>query len=142
MKILALDYGSAHTGVAISDPTGSIVRPLDDINDAISEDGTAAIARLVEEEEVHHVVVGLPVTLKGEKGEQAGVTENFIMALQKRLSIPVLTWDERFTSKLAADKGPHSNASEHSLAACVLLEDYLGSRDFQSAEDDPEGSQD
>ncbi|TML55767.1 MAG: Holliday junction resolvase RuvX [Actinobacteria bacterium] len=71
MKVLALDYGSARTGVAVSDPTGTIARPIGVVERAASESGLARIAELVREEEAERVVVGLPLTLRGERGEQA-----------------------------------------------------------------------
>ncbi len=131
MKVLALDYGSVHTGAAVSDPTGSIVRPLEVISIAGSDAGRREIAELVTREDVKQVIVGMPVTLKGETGVQAGEAADFIRMLKKSLTVPVIPWDERFTSKLAEAKGRFSSASEHSLAACVLLEDYLGSRQYE-----------
>lgn len=126
-RILALDYGSANTGAALSDPGGSIVRPLDVVEKAASAKGQKKIADLVTREEVGLVIVGMPVTLSGEKGSQARETAGFVASLRDHLDIPVHTWDERFTSKLAAQKGRGSTSSPHSIAACCLLEDYLES---------------
>ena len=130
-RILALDYGKVHTGVALSDPTGTIVRPLAAINDAAGPVGLKKIAALVETEKAITVVVGLPVSLNGERGVQANETAEFIAALKQELPVPVEVWDERFTSKLAAAKGRYSQGNPHSLAACCLLEDYLGSTEFR-----------
>ncbi len=71
MKVLALDYGRARTGVAVSDPTGTLARPLGVVERAGSGDGLARLAELVGEHEAERVVVGLPLTLRGERGEQA-----------------------------------------------------------------------
>ena len=74
MKVLALDYGRARTGVAVSDPTGTIARPLCVVEGAATGDGLARLAALIGEHEVDRVVVGLPLTLRGERGEQARET--------------------------------------------------------------------
>ena len=130
-RILALDYGRVHTGAAICDPTGTIVRPLEAINDAASLEGNRKIARMVEEEDIGAVIVGLPVSLDGEHGAQAIETKEFITSLAGALEVPVKPWDERFTSKLAVQKGRYSTSDPHSLAACCLLEDYLDSEAYR-----------
>jgi len=134
-RILALDYGRVHTGAAVCDPTGTIVRPLGEINEAATPEGNKKIASLVESENVGTVIVGLPVSLSGEHGSQAEETAGFIRALTGFLDIPVLSWDERFTSKLAEQKGRYSSSDPHSLAACCLLEDYLGSEEYRRRKD-------
>ena len=78
MKVLALDFGRARTGVAVSDPSGMIARPLCVVERASSAAGLASIAALIDEQEVDRVVVGLPLTLRGERGEQARETEAFV----------------------------------------------------------------
>ncbi len=123
MKILALDYGRARTGVAVSDPTGTIARPLCVVERAGSGDGLARLAALVGEQEVERVVVGLPLTLRGERGEQAHETERFVEALSDVIEIPVVTFDERFTTDLA-EQTP-SDVSEDARAAAHLLSSYL-----------------
>lgn len=127
MRVMALDFGRAHTGVAVSDPTGTIVRPLPDIDGAGTLDGLNRIAALVARASADLVVVGMPISLGGSLGSQAHETQEFISLLSARLTVPVALWDERFTSKIASARGRFSNASSHSLAACVLLEDYLDS---------------
>lgn len=125
-RVLALDYGSAHTGVAVSDPTGTIARPLVDISGAGLPAGLEAVAALVRDHAVSRVIVGMPVSLSGERGAQARETEEFIARLRQALPVPVEAIDERFTSKIAGQRRKHARASEHSLAACCLLETYLG----------------
>src|SRR5262249_59747358 len=71
LKVLALDYGSARTGVAVSDPTGTVARPLCTVERAGTQDGLTRLRDLVAAEEAERVVVGLPLTLRGEQGEQA-----------------------------------------------------------------------
>ncbi len=85
MRIIALDFGRARTGVAVSDPTGELARPLTVVEAAASPAGLARVAEIAAEHEVELVVVGLPLTLKGERGEQARETERFVEALRSRL---------------------------------------------------------
>lgn len=120
MKVLALDYGAARTGVAVSDPTGTLARPLRTVERAASDDGLNELAELVRVEEVDRVVVGLPLTLRGERGQQAQETERFVSALEAILEVPVERFDERFTTKLA---GPGNG--EDARAAAHLLTGYL-----------------
>jgi putative Holliday junction resolvase len=117
VKVLALDYGPARTGVAVSDPTGTLARPLEIVEGADSDAGLARLVQLVREEAVECVVVGLPLTLRGEVGEQARATDTFLDALRARIEVPVETYDERFTTKLAGD--------DDARAAAYLLSDSL-----------------
>ena len=123
MKVLALDFGAARTGVAVSDATGTIARPLGVVERAATPDGLARIAELVRQEEAERVVVGLPLTLRGERGHQAEETEAFVRALRAAIQVPVETYDERFTTTLASKDG--GEAPEDARAAAHLLESYL-----------------
>ena len=123
MKVLALDYGAARTGVAVSDATGTIVRPLGVVARAASESGRGEIVAIVREHEVDRVVVGMPLTLRGEHGAQATETDAFVDALRPLVAVPVETYDERFTTTLAARSG--GSADEDARAAAHLLESYL-----------------
>ena len=123
MKVLALDFGSARTGVAVSDPTGSVARPVGVVERAATANGIARILELVRGEDVELIVVGLPVTLRGERGAQAEETERFVEALRAATDLPVESFDERFTTKLAA-AGP-AKAPEDAVAAAHLLTSYL-----------------
>ena len=123
MRVLALDYGAARTGVAVSDPTGTVARPVGIVERASSPAGLARIAELVRELEVERVVVGLPLTLRGERGSQAIETGRFVDALQRELDVPVDVFDERFTTALAAQDS--SGAPEDARAAAHLLTGYL-----------------
>ena len=120
MKVVALDYGSARTGVAVSDPTGTIARPLCTIDGAASDEGLARLRGLVRDEEAERIVVGLPLTLRGEVGAQAEETNRFVERLRAALDVPVETFDERFTTTLA---GP--GAGDDARAAAHLLSSYL-----------------
>jgi putative Holliday junction resolvase len=125
-RVLALDYGSARCGCAVSDPTGELATPLPVIADPGSEAGLEEIARLAVEREVDEVVVGLPVSLSGEEGAQAAETRSFASRLAVRLEVPVTTFDERFTTSLA--RRTPGRLPEDSRAAAHLLESYLSAR--------------
>ncbi len=123
MRALALDYGAARTGVAVSDATGTLARPVGVVERAASEAGLDRVSRLVAEHEAEVVVVGMPLTLRGEHGAQARETEVFVEALRGRLGVPVETEDERFTTTLAQQSG--GKAPEDALAAAHLLQGWL-----------------
>jgi putative Holliday junction resolvase len=123
VKVMGLDYGSARTGVAVSDPTGTVARPLCIVERAGSDAGLAELARLVRAEEVERVVVGLPLTLRGTHGEQAAETERFAAALRGVLAVPVELFDERFTTDLAQRTA--AAAPEDAVAAAHLLSGWL-----------------
>jgi len=127
MRVLALDYGSARCGCAVSDPTGTIVTPIDEIERPASKRGMAAIAALVRERDVERVIVGLPLSLDGGDTDQTRETREFAARLERRLgaSVPVDMHDERFTTKMAQRLGGPSTSSEDSRAAAHLLESWL-----------------
>jgi putative pre-16S rRNA nuclease len=123
VKVLALDYGSARTGVAVSDPTGTVARPVGIVVRAASDDGLARVAELVQEHEAERVVVGKPLTMSGEHGEQAAETDLFVSRLRETLDVPVESFDERFTTNLAEQSG--GTHPEDARAAAHLLSSYL-----------------
>lgn len=122
MRVLAIDHGSVRCGCALSDPSGTIVRPID----PISPPEAGAVAALVREHEVGMVVVGLPVSLDGREGTQAEAARTFASEISELVDVPVETYDERLTSRMAdASRGEGSTASRDSLAAAHLLDSYL-----------------
>jgi putative holliday junction resolvase len=125
LRVLALDYGTARCGCAISDPTGTLARPLP----AVEPPDPAAIVELVSAEGADRVVVGLPTTLSGEEGEQAKLSRDFAAELTQLLDVPVETYDERLTTRMAEESARRgARADRDSLAAAHLLESYLASR--------------
>ena len=124
MKVLALDYGRARTGVAVSDPTGTIARPVGVVEQAGSDQGLARLMQLIGEHEVECVIVGMPLTLRGERGEQARETEAFIETLAGATDVPVVAFDERFTTDLAEQMAA-ATEDEDARAAAHLLSSYL-----------------
>lgn len=140
MRVLAIDHGGARCGVAISDPTGTLARPLD----AVQPD-PAAVATLVSEQGAELVVVGLPVSLSGDETGQARLARDFASKLGELLEIPVKTYDERLTTKMASRSAREgARADRDSLAAAHLLESYLarrrGGRDAPGEARDGEGA--
>jgi len=114
MKVLALDFGAARTGVAVSDPTGTVARPLTTVQAALTDAGFARLLAVISAEEPEAIVVGMPLTLRGAHGEQAQETAAFVERLRAACTIPVETYDERFTSVLAG--GDDARAAAHLLA--------------------------
>ena len=114
MKALALDFGSARTGVAVSDPTGTLARPVTTVQRVTTDAGFAELLALIAAEEPEVVVVGMPLTLRGEHGEQARETEAFVERLRGAINVPIETFDERFTSVLAG--GDDARAAAHLLS--------------------------
>jgi putative Holliday junction resolvase len=130
MRVLALDYGSARCGCALSDPTGTIVTPIDTVLRPSSKRGMARLRELIREREVERVVVGLPLSLSGADTEQTRQTREFADQLSRRLgqAVPVEMHDERFTTKMAQQMEGSFSASEDSRAAAHLLESWLAAR--------------
>ena len=130
MRVLALDYGSARCGCAISDPTGTIVTPLAVIERPATRRGMLALAELVREREVERVVVGLPLSLRGEDTEQTRETRAFAERLARRLGeqVPVELHDERFTTRMAQRLDGPASSSEDSRAAAHMLESWIAAQ--------------
>lgn len=130
-RVLALDYGSARCGCAVSDPTGVLATPLEAVLAPDSRRGLRRIAELVQELEVERVVVGLPLSLAGGDSAQTRASREFADTLRRRLPVPVELYDERFTTRIAQQHGAASGgsrASEDSRAAAHLLSSWLDSR--------------
>ena len=125
MRVLALDYGSARCGCALSDPTGTLATPIDHIERPGTRRGLARVADLVRDREVGRVIVGLPLGLSGDDTEQTRETRAWAARLAERVGpVPVELYDERFTTAIASRSGDR-RTSEDSRAAAVLLEDWL-----------------
>jgi putative Holliday junction resolvase len=130
MRVLALDYGSARCGCALSDPSGTIATPIDAVPRPTSRRGLKLLAKLVHEREVERVIVGLPLSLRGGDTEQTRETRAFAERLSRELGpeIPVEMHDERFTTRIAQRmEGPFATG-EDSRAAAHLLESWLAAR--------------
>ncbi len=138
-RLLALDIGERRVGVAVSDPTGWLARPLTIIHCRSKRQDLAAIARLVQEQGVTAVVVGYPLNMDDSVGPQARRVARYAAALERVLPVPVMLWDERLSSEEAAYRlraplgagraaaGGRRKRRKHldDAAAAVILQDYL-----------------
>jgi len=126
LRVLALDYGSARCGVAVSDPSGTLATPLEPVLKPGTRRGLQRLAQLVAELGAERVVVGLPISLSGADSAQTRETRAFAERLRAVVDVPVELYDERFTSSLAQQAG--GTASLDSRAAAVLLDEWLNVR--------------
>jgi putative Holliday junction resolvase len=126
MRVLALDYGSARCGAALSDPTGTLATPVEPVLRADTRKGLRRVVELVESSGAELVVVGLPLSLSGGDSQQTLRSREFAERLRRQVRVPVELLDERFTTKVARDLG--GSAAEDSRAAAVLLDDWLAAR--------------
>jgi putative holliday junction resolvase len=131
MRVLALDYGSARCGCAVSDPTGLLATPIESVGKPASRRGLSRLRALVKELKVDRVVVGLPLSLSGADSAQTTEARRFAELVGRELEIPVELYDERFTTRLAEQTG--GSASEDSRAAAHLLEGWLAAHSRSEA---------
>jgi putative pre-16S rRNA nuclease len=122
-RILALDFGEARCGCALSDPTGTLATPIGAVPAPATRRGLRELVAIVRGNEVDRVVVGLPLTLSGEEGQQARATREFASRLEELVTVPVELYDERYTTRQAEQTGGGADAD--SRAAAHLLEAYL-----------------
>lgn len=144
MRVLALDYGSARCGCALSDPSGTIVTPIEPVERPGTRRGLARLRDLVSEREVEAVVVGLPLSLDGGDSDQTRETREFAGRLAAAIGeqIPVELHDERFTTRLAQRSARDARAgrfSEDSRAAAHLLESWLAAREARGGDGSDSG---
>ncbi|MGB9776316.1 MAG: Holliday junction resolvase RuvX [Anaerolineae bacterium] len=136
MRVLALDLGERRIGVAVSDPSGTVARPVGVVERRSRAEDFAAIARLVAEYGAERVIVGRPLTLRGEVGPQARWAEAYAQALAEALPVPVELWDERYTTVAAQEiletvRRPGKRRRRRdvdAVAAAVLLQGFLETR--------------
>lgn len=131
MRVLALDHGAARTGVAVSDVTGTLARPLEVVARVDTQAGLTALLSIIAREAPGAIVVGLPVSLDGREHDQARRARAFAARLAAAVACPVVLHDERFTTKLAEQRG--GRAARDARAAATLLEDYLRTHDERSS---------
>jgi putative holliday junction resolvase len=127
LRVLALDYGAARCGVAVSDPTGTLATPLEPVLRPASRRGFAQVVGLVASLGAEQVLVGLPLSLSGGDSGQTRETRAFADRLRAAVSVPVELYDERFTTSLARQAG--GGGSLDSRAAAVLLDEWLRAAD-------------
>lgn len=135
MKVLALDIGDRRIGLAVSDPTGTIARPLDTI-DNINNQAITRIAGVIDEQSIKKIVFGLPITKSGQESEQTRATYEFINRLKEAVGIDCLPIDERFTTRIAKSALKEARFKNNKtkkryidqIAAVVILQTYLDSQ--------------
>lgn len=135
MRILALDVGEMRIGVALSDPTGLLASPLTTIESKGQDSDIDDVLHLATEHEVGEIVIGLPLSMSGRRGPQAGRVDAFVRALAERTDIPLKSVDERLSSvqaeRMLRESGvePSKNRARiDSAAAAIVLQSYLDSR--------------
>lgn len=129
MRSLALDLGDRRIGVALSDGTGTLARPLEVFARSSRAADFTHIGELVTHHEATHLVVGLPLNMDGTEGSQAAWARDYGQALAQAIQLPVTFWDERLTSVEAEDmlraQGRHRKRPIDAIAAAIILQSYL-----------------
>lgn len=132
MRLMALDVGNRRIGVALSDPSETVARGLQVIKRSSPAADMEVIRALVEEHDVERIVVGHPLHLDGCAGEQARRAEEFAADLERDLGLPVVLWDEAFSTERARQamieagrKRKERRARLDAVAAAAILQDYL-----------------
>ena len=132
MRIMAIDYGDAHTGIAISDLLCSIVGSTTVIHSRRDEKTVDEICRLVKENSVGHIVVGLPRNMDGSEGPRAQLCREFAAKVEEATGLAVTLWDERRTTveahQILNDHNYHGKKRKNTVdavAASLILEGYL-----------------
>ena len=126
MKVLGLDYGRARTGVAVSDPTGLITRPLPVIRRIDTPDGQKKLHQILQSESPDCIVVGEPRLMSGQLGAQVRAVQGFVGRLRSSVDVPIELVDERLSTVEAVRRQQEGAIGEtDSVAACLLIEAYL-----------------
>jgi putative Holliday junction resolvase len=152
MRVLALDVGERRVGIAISDPTGALARPLQALVRSSREEDFATVAAIVAEYDIGLVVIGRPLSLDGEEGPQARRIAGYADRLAEYLPTQVVLWDERFTTAEAEEilrqsrsekkrRRARTSGELDAIAAAVILQSYLDSRYLDSHDAELPGSE-
>ncbi len=135
MRILGIDFGDVHIGLALSDPLMLTAQPLGQYRLRGDAENDAFFNDLVRRHEVGEIVVGLPLRMDGSSGTRADKTRVFAARLQKSSGVPVALWDERLTTRQAVGimheqkvRTKVKRRVEHQISAVLILQAYLDSR--------------
>ena len=141
MKIMAVDLGQVRTGLAVSDPTEQLASPVGTITEKNTDKLLEKVAAAAREQGVQQLVVGHPRNMDGSRGESARRAETFAASLEKAAALPVVLWDERMTTVSAIGylnqtetRGKKRKAVVDTVAATIILQDYLDSRRMRQSE--------
>ena len=139
MKIMAVDLGQVRTGLAVSDPTEQLASPVGTITEKNTDKLLEKVAAAAREQGVQQLVVGHPRNMDGSRGESARRAETFAASLEKAAALPGVLWDERMTTVSAIGylnqtdtRGKKRKAVVDTVAATIILQDYLDSRRLQA----------
>ncbi|NLG52092.1 MAG: Holliday junction resolvase RuvX [Chloroflexi bacterium] len=135
MRHLALDVGDERIGVAISDPDGVLARPLEVIPRRAGPSSFLRLADIIAENHVEVIVVGLPLREDGTEGKQVESTRAYVRGLVKYVDIPIVYWDERYSTNRATEimiesgrKRQRRKEMVDAVAAAVILQEYLDNK--------------
>jgi putative Holliday junction resolvase len=126
MRILAVDFGERHIGLATADDRVPIAVPLETVD--ATDDPVGRLERAVNEEHADLVVFGLPLSISGAEGSQALRTREIAEALAERITVPIEFEDERFTSAQAESVGARRKSRKDAIAASIFLQSYMDRR--------------
>lgn len=137
MRILGIDYGDVHVGLALSDPLELTAQPLGQYRLRGDKENTAYFGDLIRRHGVAEIVIGFPLRLDGSPGRRAEKTRSFAAWLEKACGLPVVLWDERLTTRQAIGimreqkvRTREKQMVEHQISAALILQAYLDSRRF------------
>ena len=132
MKIMAVDFGDARTGLAICDKTELLASPVGVIHEKRFEHAVEKVAAAADENRAEAVIVGLPLNMNGSEGSRAELCRNFAEQLSSKVNVPVRMWDERQTTVSAAGylnqtdtRGKKRKEVIDAVAAVIILDSYL-----------------
>ena len=135
MRILGIDFGDVHVGLALSDPLEITAQPLGQYNLRGETENKAYFGELIRRQEVGEIVIGLPLRMDGSSGTRAEKTRAFAVWLEKTTGLSVVLWDERLTTQQAIGimheqkiRTKAKQTVEHQISAALILQAYLDSR--------------
>ena len=147
MRILAIDYGDARTGLAVCDPGELLASPLTTITHSDPAEVARQAAQAANDAGAQRIIVGYPLNMDGSAGPRAQICQDFALTLQKLTPLPVLLWDERGTTVTATrylnatdTRGKKRKQVIDAVAATVILESYLVWRKNHPGEEEPHGT--
>ena len=134
MRILGIDYGEKRIGLALSDPSNTVAQSLKVVNRNRTPSWLGEIKEIIDENKVEKIVIGLPKNMNGSIGEKGKEVLAFVKVLEKAISVPIVTWDERLTTVSAEKVLLQADLSRRKrkdildkLSACIILQNYLDS---------------
>lgn len=131
---MGIDHGGKRLGVALSDPMQIIARPYTIIGRRAKVDDFAALRRVIDGEDVVKIVIGLPTDSRDEIGPQARTVIRWALALAEAVRLPIVFWDESYSSAEAESLGRRRGRAVDDVAAAVMLQEYLEAKDAQNDE--------